>query len=62
MGDEAFMQAIQVKMARAALGLSDEELAKRAGISADLLSELEAGGTADPTVTQGLGQIGRAHV
>lgn len=55
MGDEAFMQAIQVKMARAALGLSDEELAKRAGISADLLSELEAGGAADPTVTQGLG-------
>ena len=49
------MQAIQVKMARAALGLSNEELAKRAGVSAEHLSGLEAGHAADPAVTQGLG-------
>ena len=49
------MQAVQVKMARAALGLSVEDLARLAGVSAPALASLESGGAAEPVVTQGLG-------
>lgn len=49
------MQAVQVKMARAALGLSVDELAQHAGIPAEALGELERGGVGNPVATQGLG-------
>jgi transcriptional regulator with XRE-family HTH domain len=48
------MQPVQVKMARAALGLSIDELAKQAGVSAPALAALEQGGGAEPQTTQGL--------
>ncbi len=48
------MQPVQVKMARAALGLSLEELAKHAGVSTPALAALEQGGGAEPETTQGL--------
>jgi transcriptional regulator with XRE-family HTH domain len=41
-------------MARAALELSRDELAKHAGISAAALAALEGGGGAEPETTQGL--------
>ena len=48
------MQPVQVKMARAALGLSVEDLAKRAGIPAREVTALEDGGALAPEATQGL--------
>lgn len=48
------MQPVQVKMARAALGLSASDLAKQAGISADAVERLEGGGAAEPEAAQGL--------
>ena len=49
------MQPVQVKMARAALGLSVDDLARQAGVSSQALGVLERGGAADPEATQGLG-------
>lgn len=37
------MQPVQVKMARAALGLSPEEMGRQAGVEAAAVSALEAG-------------------
>lgn len=48
------MQSVQVKMARAALGLSAQELAKQAGISAEAVDQIEGGDAAEPEATQGL--------
>lgn len=49
------MQAVQVKMARAALGLSITELAAQAGVSSRAIEELESGGAGRPDATQALG-------
>lgn len=55
------MQAVQVKMARAALDLSVEDLARYAGVAPSRLTEFEAGRSAEPSVTQGLGLFFAAH-
>ena len=49
------MQAVQVKMARAALGLSVDDLAGRTAVSARDVQSLEDGTSVDPAVTQALG-------
>jgi transcriptional regulator with XRE-family HTH domain len=41
------MQAVQVKMARAALGLSVDQLASKAGVSHVDVAQIEAGGGAE---------------
>lgn len=54
------MQPVQVKMARAALGLSVDELAAQAGIAVDALDQLEAGDI-EPAVVQGLSLFFASH-
>ena len=48
------MQAVQVKMARAALGLSRDELATHAGVPTAALEALEDGGGGEAETMQGL--------
>lgn len=48
------MQPVQVRMARAALSLSVDDLAVKAGVPASDLRDLEEGKAPDPAVTQGL--------
>lgn len=55
------MQSVQVKMARAALGLSVDDLAQRAGISADAVGRLEGGDAAEPEASQGLSLFFASH-
>lgn len=55
------MQPVQIKMARAALGLSVDDLARQAGVSPQDLGALESGSGFDPATTQGLGLFFAAH-
>lgn len=48
------MQAVQVKMARAALGLSVDELASKAGVKESNVARLEKGSSVDPTTLSAL--------
>lgn len=48
------MQPVQLKMARAALGLTIDELAARAGVSPGEVAGFEAGGSAGGRVSESL--------
>ena len=48
------MQPVQIKMARAALGLGAEDLAAQAGVSAATIADLEKGSSAEPEALQAL--------
>ena len=55
------MQAVQVRMARAALKLSPEELAKEAHVSAAGVQALEDGGEAEGEIAQSLNLFFATH-
>ena len=55
------MQPVQIKMARAALGLSAEDLARAAGVSPGVVAQLEGGSSAEPEVMQSLNLFLASH-
>ena len=55
------MQPVQVRMARAALGLSLDDLARQTGMSTEALAELERGVGGAPETTQGLSLFFASH-
>ena len=55
------MQPVQIKMARAALGLSAEDLARAAGVSPGAVAQLEGGSSAEPEVMQSLNLFLASH-
>ncbi|MDX7953338.1 helix-turn-helix domain-containing protein [Lichenihabitans sp. Uapishka_5] len=55
------MQPVQVKMARAALGLTLEQLAQQAGVDGVAIQTFEAGGTVEGAVTSALNLFLATH-